>query len=294
MGVHDWRDILSRWLRSVYIWQGRFFRVITPCRGIRESFAAGTVDARDAANLFSPSLEISDDVRALLPLVLLRAKLFRRVRESRGRFIKVRISRAPRSIFLRSLIHRPCTTGSRAATKICRCAKNQKWTSRGPLKIRGEHPPRSPFGPCTISVDFLARSASPPVNDHFCTWYILTRTYKRGSVPLTQRDALARLTFVSWKNDGGFYRRETIITNIKKKCQNFTVRYLLETLFKFLQLQIKFVKINPWNINLSNLWLSRQMKNRSMNRVGTFFGRIAITIIGSESSLIRRRVFDRG
>jgi len=74
--------------------------------------AAGTADARDAANLFSPSLEISDDVRALLPLVLLRAKFVPlRVRESQGRFIKARISRAPRSIFLRSFIHRPCTRG---------------------------------------------------------------------------------------------------------------------------------------------------------------------------------------
>jgi len=101
---------------------------------------AGTVDARDAANLFSPSLEISDDVRTLLPPVLLQSKLFRRVRESQERFIKARISQ-----YIFKIVYTPSMyTGSRATTKICRCAKNQKWTSRGPLKIRGEHPPRCP------------------------------------------------------------------------------------------------------------------------------------------------------
>lgn len=131
-GIHDWRDILSRWLRSVCIWQGRFFRVITPCRSIRESFAAGTVDARDAANLFSPSLEISDDVRTLLPLVLLRAKLFWRVRESQGRFIKARISRAPRSIFLRSFIHRPCTRGRAPRRKFVVAPKTKSERPEAP------------------------------------------------------------------------------------------------------------------------------------------------------------------
>jgi len=168
-----------------------FFRVITPCQGTRDHRRPDSVDARPIyfRRRWKLATTYTSRLSSLIPFLgrscsgRESTEIYQKARTSRGIFLRSPITPPPRP---RVRIRR---MESHAATKICRCAKNRKWTSRGPLKIRGEHPPRSPVRR-TISVDFLAfsRSATSPVNDPFMRerWWTL-------DVLLIQENTKARL-----------------------------------------------------------------------------------------------------
>lgn len=94
----------SRRLRSVYIWQDWFLRVIT-VPGYRDRcrdwFGRRS---RDAANLFSPSLEISDDVWAY-SFLSCSGEPFRPRRESREIYQRAFLAHIAQYIFKRDALY---------------------------------------------------------------------------------------------------------------------------------------------------------------------------------------------
>ena len=129
MGVHDWRDILSRWLRSVCIWQGRFFRVITPCRSIHESFAAPVRSTRGMRLIyFRRRWKLATTYgRSFLP-----SSSSRSCSGASARVKRDLSKRASRSIFLRSFIHRPCTRGRAPRRKFVVAPKTKSERPEAP------------------------------------------------------------------------------------------------------------------------------------------------------------------
>lgn len=89
---------------------------------------------RRAANLFSPSLEISDDVHGSPPPPSPLSSGGMVPAASQGRFIKKRASLTHLSRYIFKIAYNPPPPvrvrtrrmESHAATKICRCAKNRK------------------------------------------------------------------------------------------------------------------------------------------------------------------------
>jgi len=107
--------------------------------------------SRDAANLFSPSLEISDDVRGVVLSLLLGRSCSGRARprrESREIYQSAHLSRTSREyIFKRSLIYASVYTHTRTGgvarrdENLSLRQKPKVNVPRPPKNTRGEHPP---------------------------------------------------------------------------------------------------------------------------------------------------------